>query len=417
MGNTIEMSQAQANLWKQLKVFEQRGDLQKQAEILVSALGSQLPPQAMPELLKMVRERVVAEQHKHPPALYRVNAETQSLQICNSLQGDVSKEIHFPKEAGFQPAAALNWSSLGAQVLQVLEVKGNRLHILQSYASLEPLQAGLLFNSSYTYLNLKAQQNLTSYFCRSLSHSLMPLESVRSLPYDLYASARHPHLAVADRGAGKVYLFQRDNLRLQRAWPIVPAPNKKALPLAFHPDGRRIFICAAQPGLLVMIDRGLAQKKIPLPTTHLLTGVMISNKGDLLYVLAVHPETRRPDLWVLDAQTYKHLHLIPLEGESFCAGADARDLFETTPDGQHAVLMVSRNQPALFTPCLLLIDLEAGNIVDQQLLKPEQKPVNLAFPARELVNPRFRLLPMLLHGGYGLTEERLKQIFGVEQLG
>lgn len=409
------MNQA-STLWKQLKVFEQRGDLQKQAEVLSRALGAQLPPQILSELLKMAQERAALDAEKNPPPLYRLLQDRQVLQLCDSRSGEVIKELNLPRESGLIPQADLTWNPLGQKKMMVLSVQRQTLQVLQLLADLEPLQTGLLLNSSYAYLNLNPPEPLMSWFCRSFSHDAMPLEPVRSLPYDLFLSARHPLLAVADRGAGKLHLIQREPLRMQRSWPILPPPNKKALSVVFHPDGRRIFVSGGQPGLLTMIDRGMAQKKLPVPQTHLISNLALSNRGDLLYALAVHPDTRRPDLWVLDTQKFERQNSIPLDGEAFSTGADARDLLELTPDGKFAVVMVSRNQPALFTPCLLLIELATGKILDQKTLRPDEKPVNLAFPARQLVNPRFRLLPMLLHGGFGLTEESLKQAFGVEQI-
>ncbi|PKL78405.1 MAG: hypothetical protein CVV27_03370 [Candidatus Melainabacteria bacterium HGW-Melainabacteria-1] len=404
------------NLWKQLQTFEKRGDLQKQAEILIRVLGPSLPQQAMVQTLQMAFERSAADRERNPPEIYQVLQDRSVLQACNSRSGESLRECALPREAGLIPPSELNWSALGQQKVMLLEVDKGKLKLLEAFEKLEPRTEGLLMNSGYSYLNLPGHKPQMSWFCRALYHSRFPLETVRSLPLDIFASPRHPQLAVTDRGAGKLHLIQRDTLRLQRSWPILPSPNKKALAVCFHPDGKRIFVSAQQRGLLVMIDRVMALKKIPLPDTHVIGGLGASNKGDLLYCLATHPDTRRPDLWVLDGEKFKQQQVISLEGEAFSAGADVRDVLELTPDGQYAVVMVSKNQPALFTPCLLLIDLTQGAIVDQFLLKPEQKPINLAFPARELHPQRFRLLPMLIHGGFGLSEEQVKLAFGVETL-
>lgn len=405
-----------AQQWKQLQIFEQRGDLQKQADILADVLGPHLPPKAVSECLSMAWERAQQEQERQPPELLRLQQAQQTLELCDSRSGTVLKDVHLPRESGYLPAQDLNWSATGQVALQLLDIQGEKLLLRQAFKQLNDLQKGLLLNSAYAHANLSADSFQTSYFCRAFRHDQIPLEPVRSLPYDLFASPRHPVIAVSDRGAGKLYLFQRDTLRLQRAWPIVQPPNKKGLAVAFHPDGRRIFVSANQPGLLMLIDRGMAQKKIPLPASHLISNLMISNKGDLLYVLVISPDTRRPDIWVLDTQKYQRQAVISLEGEAFSAGADAHDLFELSPDGQSLVTMVSRDRPALFTPCLLLVSLQKQRIVDQVLLKPEDKPSHLAFPARTLVNPRLRLLPMLLHSGYGISEDLIKQVFGISSL-
>lgn len=409
------MNQA-SKLWKQLNVFEQRGDLQKQADVLSRALGQHLPPQVLSQVMKMAQERAAVDLGKNPPMMYRLLQEKQVLQLCNSQTGAVLKEMHLPREPGLIPMEKLTWNPLGKQKMMVLAVQQQQLQIIKMLDDLLPLQTGLLLNSSYAYLNLKPQEMLTSWFSRSYLHHEMPLEPVRTLPYDLFLSARHPFLVVSDRGAGKIHLIHREHLRVLRSWPILPPPNKKALSVVFHPDGKRVFVSAGQRGLLTLIDRGMAQKKIQVPDSHIISSLALSNKGDYLYMLAVHPDTRRPDLWVFDTQKFERQSAIPLDGEAFSTGADARDLFELTPDGNYAVVMVSRNQPALFTPCLLLIELSSGKILDQKILRTIDKPVNLAFPARQLFSPRFRLLPILLHGGFGITEELLKQIFEVSHL-
>lgn len=402
--------------WKQLQAFEKRGDLQKQAEILTHVLGRHLPGQALVQSLQMAFERAQADLERQPPELYRLVQERQQLLACNSRTGETIKEFSLPREAGLIPADELSWSPTGQIQMLVLETENGKLSVLQEIDKLDTLRAGLALNAGYSYLPLSGLKPHTSAFCRALYHPYMPLETVKALPLDLSVSIRHPHLAVTDRGAGKLHLVQRESLRLQRSWPILPAPNKKALSVSFHPDGRRVFVSALQPGLLVMIDRAMAQKRIQLPSTHLIGSLGIANKGDLLYCLAVNPETRYPELWVLDAEKLKRQEVIHLEGEAFSTGADARDILEITPDGQYAVVMVSRSQPALFTPCLLLVELATGQVKDQLLLRPNQKPINLAFGARELYNPKFRLLPMLLHGGYGLTEDSVKQAFGIDKL-
>lgn len=402
--------------WKQLQAFEKRGDLQKQAEILTQVLGRHLPAQALVQSLQMAFERATADLERQPPELYRLVQERQQLLACNSGTGETIKEFSLPREAGLIPAAELSWSPTGQIQMLVLETDNGKLSVLQEIDKLDTLRAGLAMNAGYSYLPLSGLKPRTSAFCRALYHPYMPLETVKALPLDLTVSTRHPHLAITDRGAGKLHLIQRESLRLQRSWPILPAPNKKALSVSFHPDGKRVFVSALQPGLLVMIDRAMAQKRIQLPNTHLIGSLGIANKGDLLYCLAVNPETRYPELWVLDAEKLKRQQVIHLEGEAFSTGADARDILEITPDGQYAVVMVSRSQPALFTPCLLLVDLASGQVKDQLLLRPNQKPINLAFGARELYNPKFRLLPMLLHGGYGLTEDSVKQAFGIDKL-
>ena len=55
--------------------------------------------------------------------------------------------------------------------------------------------------------------------------------------------------------------------------------------------------------------------------------------------------------------------------------------------------------------------IQTGQVIHETLLKPEEKPLQLAFQARELTPPRIRLLPLLAHGGYGLNEADIQAAF------
>lgn len=407
-------NQAPKVLWKQLKIFEQRGDLLKQAEILEQALGGLLLPHQLQEVLRITRQNALSYQERHPEPVFCLNQQKHSLQLLHPLQGQLLRELPLPREAG--TPSLLNWSPYGQTELLLLEIRQEQLKILREYPQLSPLQRGLVLNSSYSCLNIHDfQEQIQSLFCRSLTWGEIPIEPTPTLPLDLFTSAKHPVLAVCDRGSGKMHLIQRDPLRLVRSWKIRNKASKKALSVAFHPDGRRIFTTGFESGYLLMTDRNMAQKKISVPTSHVLSNLALPPKGDRLFLLGINPESHRPDLLVLDSEKYQLQQTLYLEGEAFSSGADARDLLEITPDGRWAVVLVAKNQPALFTPCLLLIDLDQGRIADRLVLAPDKKPINLAFLARQLVPPQFRLLPILVHS-QGLHPEQVQQAFGVDRL-
>lgn len=401
-------------LWKQLKLFEQRGDLAKQAEILETALQSALLPQQIQSVLLLTHQNALAYAERHPEPVLVLDQEKMALKLCSPLGGETQKEQLLPKEAG--SSDWVSWSPYGQLDLLLLSVDGGKLKVLKEYPQLSPLQQALGVNGSYVHLNLlDFQAQMQSVFCRSWTFGQIPIEPVHTRPLDLFVSPRHPVLALTDRGSGKLHLLQRDTLRLTRSWKVVLRPSKKAISVVFHPDGKRIFSTSHESGALVLTDRAMAQKKIPVVGPHLLGNLALPPKGDRLIVLGINPDTRRPDLLVLDTEKFQKIQVIPLEGEAFSSGADARDLLELSPDGRWAVVMVSKNQPSLFTPCLLLVDLEQGTIVDRLILGADKKPINLGFLARELVNPKFRLLPTLLHT-QGISAEVIQTAFGVDRL-
>ncbi|PIQ27206.1 hypothetical protein COW64_08310 [bacterium (Candidatus Blackallbacteria) CG18_big_fil_WC_8_21_14_2_50_49_26] len=407
-------SNAPSPLWKQLKTFEQRGDLSKQAEILESALSNSVLPHQIHAALQISHQNALAYAERHPEPAFSLDQEKASLKLIIPGTGQLLKELPLPREISSGPPPS--WSAFGQIEMLLLQIQSNKLSVLKEFSQLPSEQRALSLNSSYACLNNNDYQSqLQSIFCRSLTWGQIPIEPVQTRPFDLYLSPRHPILVVTDRGAGKMHLIQREPLRLMRTWKVVQRPSKKAISIAFHPDGKRIFSTQYEPGSLLLTDRAMAQKKIPVPSPLLLGNLALPPKADRLYILGINPENRRPDLLVLDTEKFKILDTLVLEGEAFSTGADARDLFEISPDGRWGIVMVSKNQPALFTPCLLLIDLEQGKIVDRLILPTDKKPLNLGFLARQLVHSQFRLLPILLHS-QGIDPESVRNAFGIEHL-
>jgi hypothetical protein len=393
-------------------LYEQRGDVRRQAEILTQALAGVLTPAHIQDVLSMTVQNARAYQVRHPePCLV---PEQSRAGVRQMLGPQLVKEVLLPRESGAE--ASVSWFTYAATELAVLDIQANKLQLRRNYATLTPSQRGILLNSSYASLNVADfESDLQRIILRSLFWPAIPIEPVHSQPVDFFFSARHPFVIAADRGAGKLHFIQRDPLRLARSWKVVNRPGKKAMSVAFHPDGRRVFVTSPEAPVCTLIDRGLTQKKIPLPGLVVPGNLAVNSRGDQLLVLSVSAESHRPDLLIYDTEKYQLQQTLYLEGEAFSNGADARDLLEISPDGRWAVVMVSVNQPALFTPCLLLIDLTALQIVDRLLLTAAQKPANLAFLARQLFPPQFRLLSVLRHQP-GVTAEILHQAFGPEAI-
>jgi WD40 repeat protein len=401
-------------LWKQLKLYEQRGDLAKQAEILEKALQTVIIPAQIQSVLQLTYQNAQAFAERHPEPVFLLDQDKHSLKWVHPQTGLPQKEALIPKEMGAN--AYVSWSAYGHLDLMILSIEDQKIKIIKEYGKLSPLQKALGLNGSYATLNVHDfNETMQSVFCHSWTMGQIPIEPVNSQPFDLFLSPRHPVLAVTDRGSGKLHLFQREHMRLTRSWKVVSRPSKKAISVIFHPDGKRIFSTSHEPNSLVLTDRAMAQKKIAVSGTYLLGNLAASPKGDTIILLGIHSDTHRPDLLILDTEKFQIQQVIPLEGEAFSSGADARDLLALSPDGRWAVVMVSKNQPALFTPCLLLVDLERGEILDRLILAADKKPINLAFLARQLVQPKFRLLPTLLHT-QGISAEIIQSAFEIERL-
>lgn len=402
------MAQTVSENWKKLKVLEKRGDLKGQCDLLVSVF----PPtrhREIQETLQMVQENAARREERDPPVVCGLEQEQGHVQWFNSYTDEVSKDLPLPRPPRFFPNSQLNWTPTGSVELMVLQINQEQIQVFAEFSRLTSSQRGVQMAP------LQCTYNMRDYVPQWLKLSLrqqfygaIPLEAVTALPLDLFVSHQHPLMAIGDRGAGLLHLISRDQQRVVKSWKVASQPSKKAICAAFHPDGKRIFVTSHEPQLLQVIDRTIMMKKIPVPVKGICGSVACAPRGDCLYLLVLNPETRRPDLVILDAEKFKVMRTIPLEGEAFSSGADPRDILELTPDGKHAVVMVSKNQPSLFTPNLLLIDLVDGHICDRKILNPQQKPVNVAFPIRQLYSSEVKLLQTLLQSALIQPEEVLQ---------
>lgn len=399
--------------WLQFKRFEQRGDLEMQAEGLKKALVNRLAPPVIQEALNLARQSAHQAEQRSPAPI--ISIENTHIQYTHPYTGDPLQHLDLPKEMGQKPEALINWSHFNGPQVMGLASKGNQWVPQDILQTRDLAHQGLRLNNAYAYLSLNPQVPTQlsahkSYLCKQWIDARIPLENLKSRPYDLFASPQHPYVIASDRSAGKLHFIQRDPLKAIRSWPMNPPDTKKTLQCVFHPDGKQVYVSSYQGGCFHVIDRAMAQKRIALPTRATVSQLRLSNRGDLLYVLLTQPEGPL-EVWVVDTQKHQKQAVFTLEGQAFSSQTDPQDLFEVSPDGRYLLTVVSRNRPNLFSPYLLQIDVRTGEIVYETLLKPEHKPLQFAFTARSLTDPRIRVLPILLHGGHGLEEADVQAAF------
>ncbi len=394
--------------WKHYQRFEQRGDLQKQAELLTQVLPPRVPAAAIQEALQLARQSAERAEKNAPPPVFSLQKD--ALCVCSST-GEHLQELSLPPEPQRKKEALINWSYVqGTQVLG-LQQKGEHWMPHDFLEHRDFVVPGLSLNNAYPYLPPGPAQRLSPhmrYLCQRWISPQTALENLHSRPFDLMLDARHPHFIVADRGAGKLHFIQRKPFKALRAWKLTASPHKKVLQAAFHPDGQRVYACSHQQSAFHIIDRGMAQKRVPLSARGVVSNGVMSNRGDKFFIYSATPQAQ---ILVVDTQKHKVQQVFALEGEAPSAHTDPQDVMALTPDGRYLMVLVSRNRPTLFSVYLLQIDVTTGEVVQETLLKPEQKPLQLAFPARALTPPRIRLLPLLLHGGHGLTEADVRAAF------
>lgn len=404
-------------LFKRLKNFEKKGDLLGQATVLNQALANQgiLAEHQVLETLKSLQELSHRREQRQPSEMFSLDQQNVSLNIKNSHNEEIKKNVPLNKEPRFQPKDHLNWTSTGHSDLLVLNVEGGELETYYEYTVLTSSQKSLVINHQSQFLNIKAHRNdFLNIQIPMLVHGAIPIDPVTMLPLDIAVSPFHQVLAICDRGAGKVHLFSRENYRIVKSWSVNAKPSKKCMSLAFHPDGKRIFTTANQPQNLGLIDRNIVMKKINVNDQGILGTLACSPRGDLLYVLCIQRDTRRPDILILDTEKFQLQGRIALEGEAFSTSADPQDLFIVDPSGRWAVVMVSKNQPNLFTPTLLLINLKTQEVVDQKILTSQTKPIHIGFPVKEYFSPEIKLIPTLIQSEL-ISKEQIRHIFGRDQ--
>lgn len=401
--------------WKQYQRFEQRGDLQKQAEGLKEVLSNRLPSTAIQEALELARHSAEKAEQRSPSPV--ITLQNNRLCMVNPYTNDIEEALEMPREAGQKQDSLINWSHFNGPQVMGLNLQGKQFIPQDVLSTRDIPHAGLRLNTAYAYLPFSPLQGSMprglsahhSYLCKQWIDPRIPLENLRSRPYDLAVSPQHPYFIVGDRSAGKLHFIQRKPFKLLRSWPLTTPPHKKVLQSIFHPDGQRVYVSTYQKGGFHIIDRAMAQKRIAVNTPGIVSHLALSNRGDLLYVYVVLDE--RIEIWVLDTQKHDKQAVFSLEGSAFSGQTDPQDLFEISPDGRSLLTVVSRNRPNLFSPYLLQIDSSNGNIIAETLLKPEEKPLQFAFMARALSDPKIRLLPLLLHGGHGLEEAEVEAAF------
>lgn len=401
--------------WKQYQRFEQRGDLQKQAEGLKTVLSKRLPATAIDEALELARQSAQKAEQRNPSPV--IALDSNRLCLVNPYTNAIEQALELPREAGQKQEALINWSHFNGPQVMGMSLQ-DKQYVPQDILSARDIpHAGLRLNAAYAFLPFSSLQGSMprsllvhhSYLCKQWIDPRIPLENLRSRPYDLAVSPQHPYFIVGDRSAGKLHFIQRNPFKLLRSWPLTSPPHKKVLQSVFHPDGQRVYVSSYQKGGFHIIDRAMAQKRIALNTPGIVSHLATSPRGDLLYVYIVLDEAI--EIWVLDTQKHQKQAVFSPEGSAFSSQTDPQDLFEISPDGRSLLTVVSRNRPNLFSPYLLQIDSGSGEIRFETLLKPEEKPLQLAFMARELSDPKIRLLPLLLHGGHGLEEADVQAAF------
>jgi hypothetical protein len=401
--------------WKQYQRFEQRGDLQKQAEGLTEALSNRLSVTAIQEALALARQSAQTAEQRQPSPV--ITFQDNRLCMINPYTHAIEEALEMPREAGQKQDALINWSHFNGPQVMGLNLQGKQFVPQDILSARDIPHAGLRLNSAYAYLPFSSLQGSMprgllahhSYLCKQWIDPRIPLENLRSRPYDLAVSPQHPYFIVGDRSAGKLHFVQRNPFKLLRSWPLTTPPHKKVLQSIFHPDGQRVYVSTYQKGGFHIIDRAMAQKRIAVNTPGIVSHLALSSRGDLLYVYVVLDE--QIEIWVLDTQKHQKQAVFSLEGSAFSGQTDPQDLFEISPDGRSLLTVVSRNRPNLFSPYLLQIECSSGQVIAETLLKPEEKPLQLAFMARALSDPKIRLLPIILHGGHGLEEADVKAAF------
>lgn len=230
-------------------------------------------------------------------------------------------------------------------------------------------------DSSYLYMDSMENAYYFPYMT-TLPYELFPSESIQSMPFDISIPNKSKNIAITDRGAGVLYLYDTETHKLAGAIHLRPAGSNKALNVASAFEGRKFFVTDNQTNALYIVDtKTLKIKRQPLPYGILCN---ITSDDKWLYLL-VDKGNQAPELLVLDPLNLIIRATIQLQGQLFSKAEDPVDLMCLSPSRKRLLVQTYVNYPTAYNPIVNIIDLQNFQWVDQVFMGDRGKPAYLSF--------------------------------------
>ncbi|MGV3525446.1 MAG: cyclic nucleotide-binding domain-containing protein [Candidatus Sericytochromatia bacterium] len=287
-----------------------------------------------------------------------------------------------------------------------------------------PWESGLRYGLNVgpeKILLLRDNEVLTPYLAQShtLIHSGYYARRPAQGPYDLFVSADHSLLAVANRSEGWVQivdLAQREEVA-RGHFPGFAGPG--LLAVALDPVRQRAWLAGPEQRQICAWDYlSQQQESLSGPWKQPVNLLMLA---DQLWVL---DNAGKMTLWALSLPERQVMHQLDLAMSSYAADTDTPgDLLYSLDQGRRLAVMGYQNLPDPLTPQVSVIDTETGRIVNSFQPSSRTWPVLIASgtsnPALEQLRSRNSFnqeqteaeLPSTLKAllrGYGLSWQRFQ---------
>ncbi len=395
------MAVKSSHVYKQLEDAERKGDLKKQFDILKNMLVTHQHIDIAQLKNALTKTSIMAINSLPPVTTCIIDQQSYAIQF---LQNDkVIETLNLPKPDNFQDFAAIDWIQAGQVATTVLTVKQvvatdtPTLEILINSTYSKESKYGIKLADEYPVLNIKELDKLlATAYLESYLWGFATQQAYNSYPLEMTVTYKTDKIAVADRGAGIIFLVDANERKLLNTFKVREAGSNKRINMAFSTDGQSLYVTDNQTNQVNCFNTSSGDKQVFQPDVPVCGNLIFSRVKNIIYMLAIDPVAKTMSLLQCDPDGFNIINRTAIEGEPFSLGYDPGDLMVISPNAKNLVVMSSTDQPTMFTPVLNLLDLEEAKVLNTLTLKIDQKPMNLAIRGLQTFPPNFSIKDILL---------------------
>jgi hypothetical protein len=403
------MTVKSSHVYKQLEEAERKGDLKKQFDILKNMLVTH-QHLGIAELKNSLSKASILAIKSMPPATTcLIDQKAYALQF---LQNDkIINTVSLPRPENFQDYDSIEWIQAGQVASTVFNIKQLNaaetptLEVLINSTYSGDSKYGIKLSGDYPVLNIRELDKLlANAYLENFLWGFVTQSKNNSYPLEMSASFKSDKIAVADRGAGIVYLVDAASQAMTHSFKIREAGHPKRINLTFSTDSQYLFVTDNQTNQVFRFDTGAGEQQVFQVEVPVCSNLLYSRKKESIYLAGINPPARTIEILECSPDDFSIINRTALNGEPFSLGYDPGDLMAASPSGKHLIVMTSTDQPMMYTPHLSLIDLEDFKVINTMSLKIDQKPMNIALRGAQKFPPNSSLKDVVL--GEGLIDKK-----------
>jgi hypothetical protein len=374
-----------------------------------------IKPEHIQKALEIQKKNIFEARKKLDITNYSIDQLNCVIIAKNVVTGNIIAETQLPiKKKNKSDYDSYDWFPYGVSNTVVFSDDEDCQDIGEfSWTPEDNISISVSKNSSYLYMDSMSDAYYFPYMT-SLPYELFSAENINSLPFDITIPHKSKNIAITDRGAGILYLYDTEIHKLAGAVHLRPSGSNKALNIASAFEGRKFFVTDNQTNALFIVDtKTLKIKRQPLPHGILAN---ITSDDKWLYLL-VDKGNQAPELLVLDPQNLIIRATIQLQGQLFSKAEDPFDLMCLSPSRKRILVQTYVNYPTAYTPIVNVIDLENFQWVDQIFMSERGKPSYLSFAINkpnDLTKVNADLIDILIEMGIINEDQVIETLEGIE---